>query len=562
MSSRKKKTAAAAAKVEKEVDVDEALNGIDELWRSLNGEANAAGQAVQAATAQLKAAERRSEFVASKIRRVHALLRGGDGDLQRILNAGPHDDALLALLKKSKPATLEAFKRTGATNDQILAHLHSAWKPYDYSGHVPRGVGGYSRGEAYAFLDPAAPNRATYEKAELVAEVRRVLGIPQPTASAKPAAKATAKKGGGSGGTSRPSRSRRRSRPAKRAAPAAPPPKADDDADAIEAGGTYTPEQLGIADGDGVPYDPNAALSWDLVSDAPGKGGLIGDVVEVDGNTYATVRYDHVPGAGLSPPRMKYTLHPVCRPDQWTLSRPETWTERRRKHDDAELDAVPLAGLLAKDPAGDEWVLGREADCIFCVAPVPKVLGNPRSWQEMLAQRTGHNPSAQVQPAASPNDAAGPGRGEPPKGKTLSQIKADDNRRKREEPRLSGKTRAQWQAILTQTGTKELQRKRELHAPLCPSDAPRFDIIRAILDRMFSPSNLANAGTPAAAATQTFNEARAAGKSVGEALNAGTRTLFDGGGRGRKANGAAPPGDPAAIAAGAGGSFQPVTPNP
>jgi DNA modification methylase len=53
--------------------------------------------------------------------------------------------------------------------------------------------------------------------------------------------------------------------------------------------------------------------------------------------------------------------------------------------------------------------------------------------------------------------------------------------------KISGKSRAQHHAILNQLGPKELERRRDLHAPLCDAESPRLFKIAAILDRMFGP---------------------------------------------------------------------------
>ena len=63
-------------------------------------------------------------------------------------------------------------------------------------------------------------------------------------------------------------------------------------------------------------------------------------------------------------------------------------------------------------------------------------------------------------------------------------LGGDGSRRELTWPKV-GKTRAQMRAVLKQTGSVELERKRALHAPMCPADSPPYMIVDAILDRMY-----------------------------------------------------------------------------
>lgn len=360
------------------IDVAAADRAIDDLVgaaEDAGADLAEATRKVAAARTALAEAEAEQQYAAGKAMKLAALTE----QAKKIASEQPHDGKIRAAAQACKQAPWAKFQRDGVDDAQLLTVLKTGWPKQDWSTAFDRrGYGVVDVGPA-VWLGKDSKYKPTFAGVKLAAEIRRVMGLPQPKPKAtppKPSTKTPDKKPV----ATKPAKPAKSATPATASRQAAPDPRpslakavkstkgagklapgvedvdpgewiarAAGVVDEIESGRTYTYEELGVGTG-----QLEEAVSPDLY----GTGSITSPVRLSDGMWWAVVM------ASTRTDVVEYTLQPIDR--RKPGSPMETWFTRRGKHESKAPEDVPLQGVTVDDQEGDEWTFGPDADRIRC----------------------------------------------------------------------------------------------------------------------------------------------------------------------------------------------------
>jgi hypothetical protein len=398
--------ASTKSKTSKPTSADSARKALNEI-RNLQWQAqeidSIARRGVDKARKALAEAEAHQAFIAGQLSKLpNATL----AQARKVLDAKATDVELLKLVRACKQAPWAKLQRDGASDDQITTILKVGWPQYTYSDRQTR-----CEAEGPRVWIRNTSHAPTFSGKALIAEVRRVMEIPQPKATPAPKPPAKKKPDGGKKGPTGPAL-------AEAKAPASPAPKAKSKAakkpaakvgaaaaadahravvakggtleEALDAGmklllvrpgQTYTPDQLGLADEDLEASMPPVELGG-LAGNHPDdeRGGNIGRPLTADGIKWAVIDASQQTGS------ITYTLQPLHTPDKPPAGvQIETWQKRRSRHANKPPEDVPLAGVNVFDRSSlTDWILGHDDRRIYCKVSkaAAGVIGDPAAWAD------------------------------------------------------------------------------------------------------------------------------------------------------------------------------------
>jgi hypothetical protein len=153
------------------------------VHRELEQELRESESRMRAAENEMAAAKRQHDFVTSKLKRVHGLLLGHK-DIMQLIQSRPHDETLKKMLAKTQSGW-EKLKREGADDARILMQLKGGWRNYQQDLPNSSGRSRFEGGDRpRVWIDADYSAKPTFEGKALAAEIRRVMGMPQPKAKA------------------------------------------------------------------------------------------------------------------------------------------------------------------------------------------------------------------------------------------------------------------------------------------------------------------------------------------------------------------------------------------